>query len=73
MKVSRALRPALFAVGMLCFAWVSAAISWAAPKQSILLHQGWEFRQVTNLQGIAHDRWLPATVPGDVQLDLAAQ
>ena len=44
--------------------------SWAAAKQSILLNQGWQFRQVTNLQGIAHDHWLPAKVPGDVHLDL---
>jgi len=70
MKLSRALRPALFAVFMFGFAWVFPTCSWAAAKQSILLNQGWEFRQVTNLQGIAHDHWLPATVPGDVQLDL---
>jgi beta-mannosidase len=70
MKVSRAPRPALFAVVMFGFAWVFAPCSWAAAKQSILLNQGWEFHQVTNLQGIAHDHWLPAKVPGDVQLDL---
>ncbi|MGB6304986.1 MAG: glycoside hydrolase family 2 protein [Acidobacteriaceae bacterium] len=70
MKVSRALRPALFAVMMFIFAGVSVPFSWAAANQSILLRQGWEFRQATNLQGIAHDHWLPATVPGDVQLDL---
>jgi hypothetical protein len=54
---------------MFGFAWVFAPCSWAAAKQSILLNQGWEFHQVTNLQGIAHDHWLPAKVPGDVQLD----
>ena len=43
---------------------------WAATTQSILLDKGWEFRQSTNLQGIAHSQWLPATVPGEVALDL---
>jgi beta-mannosidase len=70
MTLFRALRPALFAVVMFGFAWIFAPFSWAAAKQSILLNQGWEFRQVTNLQGIAHAQWLPAKVPGDVQLDL---
>ncbi|MGC1872846.1 MAG: glycoside hydrolase family 2 protein [Acidobacteriaceae bacterium] len=70
MRLSRAMRPALFVVLIFCFAWLAATCTWAAAKQSILLNQGWQFRQVTNLQGIAHDHWLPATVPGDVQLDL---
>ncbi len=70
MKQSRALRPALLTVAILCFAWAFPACSWAAARQSILLNKGWEFRQVTNLQGIAHDHWLPAKVPGDVHLDL---
>jgi beta-mannosidase len=43
---------------------------WAAATQSILLNKGWEFRQSTNLQGVAHSQWLPAKVPGDVPLDL---
>ena len=70
MKLSRARRPALLALVIFCLACLSASSSWAAAKQSILLNQGWQFRQITNLQGIAHDQWLPATVPGDVQLDL---
>ena len=70
MKLSGALRPTLIAVMMIGFAWVSAPLTSAAAKQSIPLNHGWEFRQVTNVQGIAHDHWLPATVPGDVQLDL---
>jgi beta-mannosidase len=70
MKLSRALRLALFAGIVFCFAFLSSSHSWGAAKQSILLNQGWEFHQVTNLQGIAHEHWLPATVPGDVQLDL---
>ena len=70
MKLSRALRPALLSWQFFCFAWAFLACSWAAAKQSILLNKGWEFRQVTNLQGIAHDQWLPAKVPGDVHLDL---
>ena len=43
---------------------------WAAATQSILLNEGWEFRQSTNLEGVAHAQWLPAKVPGDVPLDL---
>ena len=70
MKLSRSVRPARFAAWLFCFAWVFPACGWAAARQSILLNKGWEFRQVTNLQGIAHDHWLPATVPGSVQLDL---
>ena len=70
MKLSRARRPTLLAPVIFCLACLSASSSWAAAKQSILLNQGWQFRQITNLQGIAHDQWLPATVPGDVQLDL---
>ena len=73
MKLSRARRPALLALVIFCLACLSASSSWAAAKQSILLNQGWQFRQITNLQGIAHDQWLPATVPGDVQLGFAAQ
>ncbi len=70
MKLSRALWHALSIVMIFGFGWGLPACSWAAVKQSILLKQGWEFRQVTNLQGIAHDHWLPAKVPGDVHLDL---
>jgi len=60
----------LLAVAMFGFAWVSAPFGRASAKQSILLNRGWEFRQVTNLHGIADDHWLPASVPGDVHLDL---
>ena len=34
------------------------------------MNQGWQFRQSTALEGIAHSQWLPAKVPGDVHLDL---
>lgn len=70
MKQLRAMRPALLAMVIFCSAGISVPCSWAAAKQSILLSQGWQFRQITNLQGVAHDQWLPATVPGDVHLDL---
>jgi beta-mannosidase len=56
---------------ILCgFGSVLPSRGWAAVNQSIVLNKGWEFRQSTNLEGIAHAQWLPARVPGDVQLDL---
>lgn len=70
MNSFRAVRPALFIVMIVAFALISPCCGWAATKQSIVLDKGWEFRQSTNLEGIAHAKWLPATVPGDVQLDL---
>ena len=70
MRLFRAMRCVMFVLAVFGFAWISPWSAWAAAKQSILLNQGWEFRQVTNLQGIAHVQWLPAKVPGDVQLDL---
>ncbi len=70
MKHFRALRPPRLLFVLFALAGILPACLWAAPMQSIPLNQGWQFRQVTNLQNIAHDNWLPANVPGDVHLDL---
>jgi beta-mannosidase len=42
------------------------------PTQNVMLvlDHGWQFRQVTTTSG--EEGWLPATVPGDVHLDLLA-
>jgi len=55
---------------MVGFGLILSLNLWAAPLQSIDLNHGWEFRQSTNLEGIAHAQWLPAKVPGEVPLDL---
>ena len=70
MKLSRTLRSALFSLILCGFGLILPLRSWAATNQSIALNKGWEFRQSTNLEGIAHAQWLPAKVPGDVHLDL---
>jgi beta-mannosidase len=38
----------------------------------LVLDHGWQFRQVTVGAGQGENGWLPATVPGDVHLDLLA-
>ena len=64
-----------------CCALMAAAVSIGAgtargqgrPAQNavLALDHGWQFRQVTAGQG-RESGWLPATVPGDVHLDLLA-
>ena len=46
----------------------------AAPNKNatIVLDHDWQFRQLTANGGAADEGWLPATVPGDVHLDLLA-
>lgn len=36
------------------------------------IDRGWQFRQIVGAAQAAEDGWLPATVPGDVHLDLLA-
>jgi beta-mannosidase len=36
------------------------------------IDHGWQFRQITGVAQAAEEGWLPATVPGDVHLDLLA-
>src|ERR1035438_6876183 len=43
-----------------------------AQNAVLALDHGWEFRQVTAGAQEAESGWLPATVPGDVHLDLLA-
>ena len=46
----------------------------ARPLQNVVLalHHGWQFRQITAGAQESENGWLPATVPGDVHLDLLA-
>ncbi len=46
----------------------------ARPAQNavLALDHGWQFRQVTSAPQEPEAGWLPATVPGDVHLDLLA-
>jgi beta-mannosidase len=44
---------------------------WTTANQSMAINTGWEFRQSTTTKGAAmQSKWLLATVPGDVHLDL---
>ena len=43
-----------------------------APLDRQELNRGWEFRQLTNGDAQPNAAWRPATVPGDVHLDLLA-
>jgi len=44
----------------------------AIQNATLVLDHGWQFRQVTTASQDAEAGWLPATVPGDVHLDLLA-
>jgi beta-mannosidase len=70
MNLSRILRLVVYALIVGGLSQVLSLFVWAAPFQSIVLNQGWEFRQSTNLEGTADSQWLPAKVPGEVPLDL---
>jgi beta-mannosidase len=50
------------------------ALAQSNPAQNVVLDldHGWQFRQVTAGAQEAESGWLPATVPGDVHLDLLA-
>jgi beta-mannosidase len=41
-------------------------------NEVVALDHGWQFRQITASAGQGESGWLPATVPGDVHLDLLA-
>jgi beta-mannosidase len=43
-----------------------------APNAVLALDHGWQFRQITAAPQQPESGWLPATVPGDVHLDLLA-
>ncbi len=58
--------------GCVFFALGSAAAVGQTPNTTLDLNRGWEFRQVQQAPQDANSGWLPATVPGDVHLDLIA-
>ncbi|MGB6687648.1 MAG: glycoside hydrolase family 2 protein [Terracidiphilus sp.] len=75
------------AIAAVCFAWAAALVNGSPaagqaqakqmqtkPAQNavIALDLGWQFRQITATAQDAESGWLPATVPGDVHLDLLA-
>ena len=68
------------ALGILLSAMIGASTAVGTPVNAqsaltqnsvIAFDHGWQFRQVTPAQN-AESGWLPATVPGDVHLDLLA-
>ena len=73
---------AAIAKGILCCAVIgvaagigtSLARAQTQPAQNavLALDHGWQFRQITAAAQTAESGWLPATVPGDVHLDLLA-
>ncbi len=70
------------AAGVMCCVLIAATIGMGAgaghaqtkPAQNAIqvLDHGWQFRQVAAGAQEAENGWLPATVPGDVHLDLLA-
>ena len=53
-----------------CALVVASPCVLGAPRQSVPLDAGWEFRQTAPADGSAPTAWHPAQVPGDVHLDL---
>ena len=63
--------------GVVCCAGLAAMLCMSvATAQSantaLVLDKGWQFRQAPAGSGASDGGWLPATVPGDVHLDLLA-
>jgi len=56
----------------LSFAPLSNAQPSRAQNATLVLDHGWQFRQITTTPQDAEAGWLPASVPGDVHLDLLA-
>ena len=63
---------ALIGAGAAIGSAVASAQSSPAQNAVLALDHGWQFRQVTASPQEAETGWLPATVPGDVHLDLLA-
>jgi beta-mannosidase len=63
---------ALIGAGAALGSAVASAQSSPAQNAALALDHGWQFRQVTASPQEAEAGWLPATVPGDVHLDLLA-
>jgi len=62
----------LFPLLVLCLATLPGCLSLNAQKTTVNLDRGWEFRQSDTGGSTAAPEWRPATVPGDVHLDLLA-
>ena len=57
---------------LLALALLPPALMSAAPLTRTDLHTGWQFREITPAQPGPPAEWRPATVPGDIHLDLLA-
>ncbi len=68
MRATRFVRTMVCILGIIGFLHSPAE---AAPRSSMELNSGWQFRQRA-ASGAASAEWRPATVPGDVHLDLLA-
>jgi beta-mannosidase len=66
MRATRLLRLLIYILGTIGFLHSPAQ---AAPRTSMELNSGWQFRQRVTA-GTTPTEWHPATVPGDVHLDL---
>jgi len=62
-------RPRMSLIRLLTAA-ATAPLAFSAPRQSLPLDSGWEFRQTAPADGSTPTAWHPAQVPGDVHLDL---
>lgn len=52
--------------------FIAAAAMGQAPNDVLDLNHGWQFRQIQPASSNPDADWMPATVPGDVHLDLIA-
>ncbi|MBV8116032.1 MAG: glycoside hydrolase family 2 protein [Silvibacterium sp.] len=62
----------LFRINALCLAALVACLPARAQKTIVNLDREWEFRQRVAVTSAPAAEWRPATVPGDVHLDLLA-
>ena len=72
MSGSLVCRRALSALLVAGFGLGGARVHAQAQNAVLALDHGWQFRQVTAGAQPSENGWLPATVPGDVHLDLLA-
>ena len=69
---STPVRLALAAIALSLIPSAVTAQSTRAQNAALVLDRGWQFRQITTTSQEDEAGWLPATVPGDVHLDLLA-
>ena len=65
-------RAVLFVAALGALAATARPENGAAQNLVQQIDHGWQFRQITGVAQGAEEGWLPATVPGDVHLDLLA-